>query len=119
MRWLPLACIALAVALAACQEPLSSDPLIRGRQLYARLDCATCHTIEGNGGRLGPELTHIATVAATRTPGQSAAEYIRRSVEDPGAYVVPGYNDVMPRGLVRRLTPEDTDALIAWLLTHD
>ena len=110
-------CVAL-VAIAACEEPAATEPLARGRQLYRKLDCGRCHLVEGQGGLLGPDLTHIATVAATRSPGQSVEEYIRESVVSPGAYVVPGYNDVMPRGLARSLSPGDLDALVLFLRSH-
>ncbi len=118
MRRVAALCLATLALTAACQEPLSNDPVVRGRQLYARLDCAKCHFIDGQGGRVGPDLTRIGTVAATRSPSLTAEEYVRRSIEDPGSYVVPGYNDVMPRGLARNLSQADVDALVAWLLTH-
>ncbi len=119
MRRLLALCVVLAVPLLACQEPLSDDPMVRGRQLYGRLDCGRCHFIDGAGGRVGPELTHIGTVARTRAAGLTADEYVRRSIQDPGSYVVPGYNDVMPRGLARRLSDTDLDALVRWLLSHE
>lgn len=119
MRRLLALCVAIAVPLVACQEPLSADPLVRGRQLYGRLDCGRCHFIDGSGGRVGPDLSHIGTVAGTRTPALTDAEYVRASILDPGSYVVPGYNDVMPRGLARRLSDADLDALVEWLLTHE
>jgi len=45
----------------------------------------------------------------------SAEDYLGESIIDPGAYVVPGYTDSMPRGLERSLSREDLDALIAYL----
>ena len=54
---------------------------------------------------------------ATRRPGVSALEYIRQSILDPGAYVVPGYQDSMPRDLGRDLSPTDLEALVAYLLS--
>jgi hypothetical protein len=47
----------------------------------------------------------------------SAEEYIRQSILDPGAFVVPGYQDSMPRDLGRDLSPTDLDALVAYLLS--
>ncbi len=111
-----LRCIAIlgAVSLAACAEAPASEPVARGRQLYRALDCAKCHQIAGAGGRLGPELTHIGTVAGERVPG-AASDYLRQSLTDPGAYVVPGQRDTMPRGLTRGLSEADLDALLAYL----
>ncbi len=119
MRRVIAACVTVgALWTIACEEPPASEPYARGRQLYGRLDCGRCHVIDGEGGRLGPDLSHIGTVAADREAGTSADEYIRRSIVDPGAYVVPGYNDVMPRGLARRLSDADLDALVLYLLSH-
>ena len=65
-----------------------------------------------NGFRaIGPPLDHIGTVAGQRVPGLPADQYIRQSITEPGAYVVPGYPDSMPRGLAKSLSEEDLDAL--------
>lgn len=116
MRRQVLRCIAgvAAAVLVACGEAPATEPVARGRQVYRALECARCHQIAGQGARIGPELIRIGSVAEERQPG-AALEYLRRSLEDPGAYVVPGYPDVMPRGLVRGLSPADLEALVAYL----
>lgn len=118
MRRLLLLCVAVVAVGAACEEPPAKEPVARGRQVFRKLDCGRCHFIDGQGGRVGPELTHVGTIAATREDGVSAESYIRESILSPGAYVVPGYNDVMPRGLARNLPPSDLDALVAYLASH-
>lgn len=85
--------------------------------MYRQLGCAQCHQVEGSGGRLGPDLSRIATVAATRRAGISAEDYIRESIEEPGAYIVPGFNDVMPRDVLRGRSEFDRDSLVRYLLT--
>ena len=111
-----LVCMAALLALAACAaEPPATDPVARGRQVYRALNCGSCHEPNLLGQRIGPPLDHIGSVAATRRPELSAEAYLRMSITDPGAYVVPGYTDSMPRGLDRSLSPEDLDALIAYL----
>jgi mono/diheme cytochrome c family protein len=121
MRKAALAAIlaASAVAASCASEPPATEPVARGRQVYREQSCASCH--EGsllNFFRpVGPELGHIGTVADTRRPGVTAADYLRQSVTDPGAFVVPGYPDSMPRGLADRLSREDLDALVAYLLS--
>ena len=118
MRPLVLLCIAvLSVACAA--EPPATEPVARGRQLYQPLDCGSCHESRFGGllPRSAPPLDHIGTVAETRQPGTSAADYLRESIASPGAYIVPGYRDTMPRGLAQRLSPDDVDALVAYLLS--
>lgn len=110
-----LACIALALAAACAAEPPATDPIERGRQVYRQLDCGRCHHIAGSGGRVGPELTEIGAIAETRREGYTAEGYIRESIVEPGRYVVPGFNDVMPRGLARGLSDRDLDALVEYL----
>jgi len=113
-----LVCTALAAVLVACApEAPATEPVARDRQLYHSLGCANCHEPNLFGQRLGPPLERIGTVAETRRPGLSAEEYIRQSILDPGAYVVPGYQDSMPRDLGRDLSPTDLDALVAYLLS--
>ncbi len=119
MRRVLALCVALAaLAAVACEEPPATEPYARGKQLFRQLDCARCHLIDGDGGRLGPDLSHIGTGAADREAGISAEDYIRESILSPGSYIVPGYNDVMPRGLARRLSQSDLDALVLYLASH-
>src|SRR5438045_396834 len=118
MRKGTCAVILAAAALASCAAaPPASDPIARGRQVYDRTGCATCHAPGlGNLFRpVGPPLDHIGTVAAGRRPGVSAEDYLRQSIVDPGAFVVPGYPDSMPRGLGDRLSREDLAALVSYL----
>jgi mono/diheme cytochrome c family protein len=116
MGRLALACIAFALALGSCApEPPATEPIARGRQVYRALGCGSCHEPNLFGQRIGPPLDHIGSVAATRRPPLTAEDYLRESIVDPGAYLVPGYTDSMPRGLARSLSPEDLDALVAYL----
>jgi cytochrome c oxidase subunit 2 len=117
-RVLVLCALLVTLGLIACEEPPATEPLARGGQIYRKLDCGRCHVIDGEGGRLGPDLSHIGTVAADRAPGRTGEDYIRESIVSPGAYIVPGYNDVMPRGLARNLSPSDLDALVQYLASH-
>ena len=115
MRLFALALSALVIG--ACAEPKATDPVQRGRQVFQEKNCGSCHRIGSSGGTTGPDLTHIATTAETRTAGASAAEYVGESIRDPGAYIVPGYPDTMPRGLDRGMTQEDFADLVEYLLT--
>jgi mono/diheme cytochrome c family protein len=111
---LVLAACMLAVS---CAEPRATEPIARGMQVFREKNCGSCHQIGTAGGTDGPPLTHIGTVAESRKPPTSAEDYIRQSVLDPGAYVVPGYPDTMPRGLTRGMSQEDFDDLVQYLLT--
>lgn len=109
--------VVLVVALACAPESPATDPIARGRQVYRAIGCASCH--DGSLFNLfrpvGPRLDEIGLVGGKRIPGMRAEDYILQSITDPGAYVVPGYPDSMPRGLGRELSPEDLAALVAYL----
>ena len=45
---------------------------------------------------IGPGHRNVYSKAATRVPGLSADEYIRQSLLDPSAFVVPGFSPIMP-----------------------
>ncbi|HEV2010865.1 MAG TPA: cytochrome c, partial [Candidatus Limnocylindria bacterium] len=102
---------------SGCAEPRATDPIQRGRQVYREKSCGSCHQIGSEGGTTGPALTHVGTAAGTRKPGTSAEDYLTESIRDPGAYIVPGYSDTMPRALDRGMTHEDFDDLVQYLLT--
>src|SRR5262245_21777443 len=106
----------------------------RGAELYAALPCASCHDIErpAPGGAVCPNLGNIAT-EATRIVrsgdyhgrAKDAAGYVRESIVDPNAYLVPGPSyrqadgtSVMPRDFGTKLTPAQLDDLVAFLLTR-
>jgi len=80
--------------------------------------CHICHSLQPDVVIVGPSLAGIATRAAGRIPGMSAEEYIRQSILQPNAYVVPGFpSGVMPPDFSEILTPEQIDDLVAFLLT--
>lgn len=58
--------------------------------------CEICHRI-GQVGARAPDLGKVAAGAATRKPGMSAKAYLIESLLDPGAYVVEGYPNIMPK----------------------
>ena len=111
-----LLALALALVLAACAAPSPTGPTSRGAQVYQDKNCAACHRIDSTGATSGPDLTHIGTIAASRRPDEVAETYLRESIQDPGAYIVPGYPDTMNRGLANSLSKADLDALISYLL---
>lgn len=59
----------------------------KGRQIFfdpeSKAPCAKCHTISGKGGKVGPELTGIAS---RRSP-----DSLIQSILDPSAEIVAGY----------------------------
>jgi mono/diheme cytochrome c family protein len=88
-----------------------------GAQLFAAQGCSGCHMIKGQGGVVGPDQSTIGTTAGTRKPGLSAEDYIRESITNPGAFVVPGYqNGVMPATYGQTLTQDQLNMLVQYLL---
>jgi len=102
-------------------EKLPEDPNAPpGQRVFQSAGCMACHTLEGvNGanGTVGPPLTNIGNVGATRKPGMSAEDYIRESIVTPAAFTVPGFPaGVMPAGLVP--SPTDLNNLVDFLASQ-
>jgi putative heme-binding domain-containing protein len=81
----------------AASLSLPGDPL-KGKTLFEKGECAKCHTVRGQGGTLGPELTDIG---ARRGPS-----YLRQALHDPGST-----QPLDPNGFVQ--------FLIVQAVTHD
>jgi mono/diheme cytochrome c family protein len=88
-----------------------------GDQIFTAAGCAGCHTFgpAGSNGTIGPTLDQLKTQAGKIEPGKSAEEYIRESLEDPGAFIVQGYPNAMP-SFKGRLTDQQIQALVDYLL---
>lgn len=117
-RLLCLCSLAVVVMSVACvPEPVATEPIARGRQVYRAMNCASCHeaSLSNLFRPVGPSLNEAGLVGGKRVPGMSAEDYLRQSITDPDAYVVPGYPDSMPRGIDGGLSPEDLAALVAYL----
>ena len=67
----------------------------RGRAIYARLGCASCHIVGGQGGSFGPDLTEIG---ASR-----GSAYLRQSFLGPAETLPRGSSPVPGRGFVEFL----------------
>jgi cytochrome c oxidase subunit 2 len=81
--------------------------------------CGACHTLAdaGTSGTVGPNLTKVVADAMKYGKGQSPDAYIRQSIENPNAFVVPGFpKGVMPQNFKTQLGPAKIDALVQYLL---
>jgi nitric oxide reductase subunit C len=98
---------------------LPADPAARGRYWFTRppAACAGCHSLEAGVVIVGPSLAGVASRAASRVDGESAADYLRESILHPSAYVVEGFPDSMPHNFSEVLSSEQIDDIIAFLLT--
>ena len=130
-RLLPIGLLAFALAGCGGAEVVTPTPetvigtvaqapsgSAAGKALFASNGCGGCHTYEpaGTTGKVGPDLDKLAADALKAKKGSLPA-YTKQSIEDPGAYVVPGYpNGVMPpyKG---KLTDQQIDDLVSFLTT--
>jgi hypothetical protein len=116
-------------------EPTATGDPDRGRQIWvegyddaAPIWCSYCHSLDGSEGpdgsevpfanRRAPSWLGISERAADRVPGLTAEEYLRQSIWEPSAFVVEGYDNVMFNFSGGKMTEEDVDDLIAFLLTQ-
>jgi mono/diheme cytochrome c family protein len=84
----------------------STDPMtiIRGA------GCTGCHKISGEGGAIGPDLTHVGS--------RLSANLIRESILFPDAKVAKGFEKfkgVMPKTFGNQLTAAQLEALVQFL----
>ncbi len=87
--------------------------------------CSTCHAVGGQGGQVGPDLSHVASDAAAviKSPdykGQAAdvPGYLRESIVSPNAYIVKGYGaGIMYEGFGKDLSDQQVGDLVAYLMT--
>ncbi len=110
----------------------STNPIALGEALFKQSPpaCFSCHSTQPGVQTVGPSLAGVAGRAAeiVRTPGyrgtaRTPADYIRESIVQPSAYVVPGATfstagqSIMPAIYQDMLQPADVDHLVAYLET--
>src|SRR5687768_2029510 len=92
------------LSLAGCATQANAAAPIgdpdKGRDIYetggaAGIPCMSCHSLDGTK-IVGPSWQGLGDRAGSRVDGLSAVDYLRQSITDPSAYVVEGYDDVMP-----------------------
>ena len=87
-----------------------------GKNTFASAGCGGCHTFKpaGTDAKVGPDLDNVA--ADAQKAGEPVADYVRQSIVDPNAVVAAGYQPgVMPPNFGDTLSPEELDALVAYL----
>ncbi len=120
--WVTALLLVVATLLTACgqgkTEAEKGEALFKQSVLTDQPGCITCHSLEPGKIIVGPSLAGIATRASNTVQGMSAEEYLRQSIVDPNAYLVPGFpTDTMPPVWADRLSKTQIDQLIAFLMT--
>ena len=99
------------------QALASADPA-RGEQLAVSTGCLACHSLDEGVTIVGPSWYGLGDRAGSRVEGQSAEEYLYRSIVSPDDYVVEGFPPgIMPQIYGDTLNEQEIADLIAYLLT--
>jgi hypothetical protein len=132
LRWVVVAALLLNAFATGCQRsspkhcPEAAVDLAYASELYRELGCSGCHqlNIVNPESRPGPTHNAMGVTAERRIADPSytgsaatAAEYIRESIVNPRAYLVPGYDRsrfVMPT--FTTLGERELQALVQLLL---
>jgi cytochrome c oxidase subunit 2 len=87
-----------------------------GLAVFQQNGCGGCHTFKpaGADGKVGPDLDNLAQYAAQAKRGPLAA-FIKESIVSPGAYVQPGFPDVMPHIYASQIPPDKLGQLVQYL----
>ena len=83
--------------------PPKGDPQ-RGERIYQSWGCPTCHTLDGKGGKIGPDL---ARAGETHTDPY----WFRRYLSDPRSIIPTSVKQPV------KLSDADMDDLVAYLMT--
>jgi cytochrome c oxidase subunit 2 len=94
--------------------PAAAGDAANGATVFTATGCIGCHSLDGTPGA-GPSLQGIASRAADMVEGEDAVTYLTAAIINPGAYVVEGYNPIMPA--YDTLSGGDLADLIAYMLT--
>jgi cytochrome c551/c552 len=122
---------AVAVAVAqpvgtSLDSALPAGNADNGKALFTSQGCAACHSLKPDEKIVGPSLAGMATHAADRIKAadykgqaKSPEQYIRESIVQTSAYIVPTYADgLMPKDYGAKLDAQGLADLIAFLLTQ-
>ena len=121
--------VCLALTLAACGRGEAAggaaavaptptrDPVLAAGQKVFVAHCGACHSVEPGSTIVGPSLANVAETGGTRVDGLDARAYVYNSVMRPSDYLVEGFGDLMPQDLARKLTGEELDSVVAYVLS--
>jgi len=96
----------------------NSAQLAAGKKVFLGAGgCSACHALEdaGSTGSVGPKLDNVA--ADAKTAGKTLETFIKESIENPNAYVTPGFpKGVMPPDFTTTLTAQQIADLVAYIV---
>jgi mono/diheme cytochrome c family protein len=88
-----------------------------GAALFKSKGCDGCHTFTpaGSNATTGPDLDKLPELAQTANQG-SLTDFTHESIQNPGAYVESGYQNIMP-DFGAQLSQQQIADLVAYLTT--
>lgn len=89
-----------------------------GEQIFTAAGCGSCHVFgpAGSSGNVGPSLDDLAQAAGDREPGKSPEEYVQEAITDPDAFTVEGFQPGVMPSYEGRLSEQQIQALVEYLL---
>jgi cytochrome c oxidase subunit 2 len=96
--------------------PAGGGGAANGLAVFNANGCGACHAFAPakSKGAVGPNLDHLSEAA--KRAGQPEEQFVRQSIVDPGAYLAPGYQDVMPHTFGQSIPPDQLNALVQYLV---
>jgi cytochrome c oxidase subunit 2 len=78
--------------------------------------CAACHAFKpaNSSSQVGPDLDELP--AQAQKAGKPLEAFVHESIVDPGAYLEPGYEDIMPHNFEDQIPPDKLDELVQYLV---
>lgn len=117
---------AAAVVLLVVQPDAAPARAIDGATVFANKGCATCHDGPDSVAPIavGPSLDGAAVWAADRMDGVTADDYVRQSIDEPGAFLSPAWSGGGESGAaspmpVLALDDDELDAVVSYLLADE
>jgi cytochrome c2 len=97
--------------------PAAAGDATAGKAVFTSAGCGACHTFTPAqaSGKIGPNLDQAAK--SVKPSGSASLDaYLRQSIVDPNAYIVPGFpKGIMPGNFGTSLTAKQIDDLIAFV----
>ena len=92
-------------------------PTLDGEAIAKSTGCIACHSSDGSD-LVGPTWAGLAGSERTFEDGSTAvadSAYIKKSIVDPEAQVVAGFNPLMPTVYTDLLSDSEIDAVVAYI----
>jgi hypothetical protein len=105
----------------SAQPTRTPDPVALGQNLFQTKGCIGCHSVSSRGLRseigIGPDLSNLRHWASVRKPEMTAEAYVRESIVQPQAFLVPGFRDREIEMPVIPVSEPELQAVVVFLLT--